>query len=109
VNIVTLQANIKAIMLDGLVAEAAPIAGKGAASTNYVWSDADALTVLGGGKGAVEVVRAQATDAATGACVLSAAELSSSKQYLQRADGEWAVAYMVRHCRPVCSCRRVGL
>jgi hypothetical protein len=31
----------------------------------------------------------------TGGCVLSAAELDSSKQYLQRPDGEWAIAYQV--------------
>ena len=32
---------------------------------------------------------------AVGACMLSAAELDSSKDYVQRDSGEWAIAYHV--------------
>jgi hypothetical protein len=34
--------------------------------------------------------------AARGACLLSAAELSSSKQYIQSPDDSWTLAYQVR-------------
>ncbi len=40
--------------------------------------------------------RANVVDAAQGACILSAAELESSKQYLQMNDGAWKIAYLVR-------------
>ena len=43
----------------------------------------------------VPVLRAVASDAAEGGCVLSAAELDSSKQYLQL-DVGWRIAYLVR-------------
>ncbi len=83
-------------MLEGLISDAAP-AGKGQLDRSRVWSDADALGVLGGARPLQEpaVVRAEPLDAVTGGCVLSAAELDSSKQYLQHADGEWAIAYQV--------------
>eukprot|EP01032_Pedospumella_encystans_P018831 gene18831-21426_t len=39
--------------------------------------------------------RANVVDAAQGACILSAAELESSKQYLQMYDGAWKIAYLL--------------
>lgn len=42
----------------------------------------------------VQLFRASPTDAVVGACLSSAAELESSKQYMQQDDG-WNIAYMV--------------
>lgn len=83
-------------MLEGLISSATA-AGKGPVDRSRVWSDADAVAALGAARPLVEpaVVRAEPLDAVTGGCVLSAAELDSSKQYLQRPDGEWAIAYQV--------------
>lgn len=39
------------------------------------------------------------TDASYGGCLLSAAELDSSKEYLQAEDGDWYISYLVStHC-----------
>jgi len=43
----------------------------------------------------VKVVESRVTDAVTGGCLLSAAELDSSKNYIQIND-QWQIAYMVR-------------
>ena len=43
----------------------------------------------------VKVVESLKTDAVTGGCLLSAAELDSSKNYIQ-IDDQWQIAYMVR-------------
>ena len=43
----------------------------------------------------VKVVESLKTDAVTGGCLLSAAELDSSKTYIQ-IDDQWQIAYMVR-------------
>jgi hypothetical protein len=91
------SSSVKAVILEGIVAEAP--AGKGPVDRSRLWSDADAVSLLGPTAVSVAtsptVVRAEPEDAAVGGCVLSAAELSSSKQYLQRKDGEWAIAYQV--------------
>lgn len=87
------------VLLDGLIARPAP-AAKGSSGHNVQLSDEEALSLAGAAaEDRAEVVRAQALDAVTGASVLSAAELSSSKQYLERADGEWAIAYLVSNFR----------
>ena len=43
----------------------------------------------------VKMVEARVTDAVTGGCLLSAAELDSSKNYIQVMD-QWQIAYTVR-------------
>lgn len=43
----------------------------------------------------VKVVESLKTDAVMGGCLLSAAELDSSKNYIQ-IDDQWQIAYMVR-------------
>lgn len=52
----------------------------------------------------VYVHRANVVDGAQGACILSAAELESSKQYLQMSDGAWKIAYLVRKRTQLCCC-----
>jgi len=42
----------------------------------------------------VKVVESRVADAVTGGCLLSAAELDSSKNYIQVAD-QWQIAYTV--------------
>ena len=46
----------------------------------------------------VKVVESLKTDAVMGGCLLSAAELDSSKNYIQ-IDDQWQIAYMVRNNR----------
>ena len=94
---------VQAVILEGVVSEGFTGTekgkGKGPVDRSCVWSDSDALSLLSGVRGsctaAIEVIRAQPGDAAIGGCVLSAAELSSSKEYLQREDEQWAIAYLV--------------
>lgn len=56
---------------------------------------AAAATEAKGRKGVEEVLKASAGDAVKGGCFLSAAELDSSKQYLQQGDGTWTVMYQL--------------
>jgi hypothetical protein len=44
----------------------------------------------------MSIYRALKEDSVRGGCLLTAAELDSSKEYLQQADGSWIVAYQVR-------------
>jgi len=82
---------------------ASALADLGAASSSgeirvIVCGGADATAAAAetkGRKGVEEVIKASAGDAVKGGCFLSAAELDSSKQYLQQGDGTWTVMYQL--------------
>lgn len=79
---------VSAIVLGGLLAQK---------QTHFKedWTDQFTRSLLGLSI-EVGVVRASVGDAVCGACVLSAAELDSSKQYMQLADGTCKIGYIVR-------------
>jgi len=83
---VTKASSINAIVLDGMLAAAQ-------------WSTDKTLKSLFAPSlqqtpPSIPVVKASPKDAVTGACLLSAAELDSSKHYLQLEDG-WSIAYLL--------------
>lgn len=67
----------------------------GSAAAAALDHDVTILASLLGVDRKVKVVEALKTDAVTGGCLLSAAELDSSKNYIQ-IDDQWQIAYMVR-------------
>ena len=83
---ISYQNAIKAAILEGGAA--------GVSSMTDLWVDITASAELAA-IADIPVICAAAGDAAVGGCVLSAAELPSSKEYLQREDGEWIIAHMV--------------
>jgi len=82
------QADVTAVLLDGLLA----------ADSNLTWPLKQTLARLGleskTASGGAAVVAAAVGDAASGASLLSAAELDSSKQYLQLDEG-WKIAHLL--------------
>lgn len=63
-------------------------------STNHCTADAAVILATLGTSPACTVIKSLAQDAVMGGCLLSAAELDSSKQYIQVAD-VWTIAYQV--------------
>lgn len=73
------------VLLDGLLVRGQ----KGQTQAQSVTAESLGLVA------SIHMHKAGAADAARGGSVLSAAELESSKQYLQTVSGEWKIAYLV--------------